>query len=357
MKSQHPLPSSLFRHSLLGLGLCSLALLATAAPDAAQKGAPAPAAAPPAPATFAYQWGEPGTGTGQFRALRGIAAYERKSAERSLIVVADGGMDLVRSYTANMMFIDKWGKRGSGPGEFKEPRGVAVDAEGNLWVVDAYNHRLVKTAIGTATLLDQPGAVLQMFGEYGKGPGQLDTPTGVTVEPSGHILVVDTENHRIQRFDATGKFVSSFGKVGSGPGELRRPTYAALDSAGNIFVADSDNNRIQKFAKDGRFLAQIGNIGSAPGLFAEPKGLTLDANDNLWVVDRRNHRLQKFSADGKLLGVLGGQGGQPGKFNFPEAVAIDVDGRIFVTDGMNGRIQVFKPNPLDPPKKAAAADK
>lgn len=303
------------------------------------------AAAGEAPiATYLYEWGEPGTGTGQFRALRGIAAHDRpQSGGRTLIVVADTGRDLVRSYTAEMMFIDKWGEAGDGPGQFDQPRGVAVDAGGNLLVVDSHNHRVQKTRLGTATLLDRPGEVLGSFGSRGAGAGELDTPTGIAVDAAGRILVVDTENHRIQLFDGAGGFLESWGSKGSGEGQFRRPTYVEVDAEGNVWVADTDNNRVQKLDRSGRFLAQVGRIGRDAGLLAEPKGLGIDRHGNLWVVDRRNHRIQKYAPDGTPLGSLGRQGGGRGEFNFPEDLTFDSSGRLYVTDGMNGRIQVFQP--------------
>ncbi|MEM7048317.1 MAG: 6-bladed beta-propeller [Acidobacteriota bacterium] len=296
------------------------------------------------PATFLYKWGEPGNGTGQFRGVRGIVAFDRTASDRILVVVADTGRDLVRAFTSDMMFIDKWGVRGTEPGQFAEPRGVAIDHQGKLLVVDAANHRIQKTEVGTSTFLEKPGETLLVFGKRGSGEGEFEMPTGVAVTPANEILVVDTENHRLQIFDERGEFLRSIGKKGTGPGEFRRPTYAALDSAGNIFVSDTDNNRIQKLDAKGNFVAQIGSIGNQLGRVAEPKGIALDAAGNLWVVDRRNHRVQKFDAEGNSQGVFGKQGGRAGEFNYPEDISIDSKGRLYVTDGMNGRIQVFRPN-------------
>lgn len=296
-------------------------------------------------ASFLYEWGEPGTGTGQFRALRGIAATDRPQSDgRTLIVVADTGRDLVRSYTADLMFVDKWGEPGAGPGQFNQPRGVTVDAEGNLLVVDSHNHRVQKTRLGTATLLERPGRFLSSFGSKGSGEGELDTPTGIAVDAEGRILVVDTENHRIQLFDAAGRFLESWGSKGSGEGQFRRPTHVEVDADGHVWVADTDNHRVQKLDRNGRFLVQVGRIGRGAGRLAEPKGLGVDRDGNLWVVDRRNHRVQKFAADGTPLGSFGRQGGGRGKFNFPEDLTFDSSGRLYVTDGMNGRIQVFQPS-------------
>lgn len=292
---------------------------------------------------YLFKWGEPGTWTGQFRAIRGIVAYDREGIDRPIIVVADGGRDLLRSYTWDLMFIDKWGGKGTQPGEFHEPRGIAIDAAGNVVVADALNHRVQKTVVGTKTFLDRPGAPVTHFGSKGSAEGQFNTPTGVAVDASGAIFVVDTENHRVQKFDGNGKFVLAWGKRGSAAGQFYLPSHIAIAKDGRIFVSDTGNNRVQVFDASTKHLASMGRVGSVPGSFAEPKGLAIDRHDNLWVVDRRNHRLQKFSPTGQLLGTFGRQGPKEGEFSFPEDLTFDSTGRLYVTDGMNGRIQVFKP--------------
>jgi len=292
---------------------------------------------------YLYGWGEPGTGTAKFRAIRGIVAYDREAIDRTIVVVADGGKDLVRAYTWDMMFIDKWGGPGTQLGEFHEPRGVAVDKAGNLVITDSANHRVQKTAIGTTSFLQRPGEPILAFGKRGKGDGEFETPTGIEVDAAGNILVVDTGNHRVQKFDAQGKFLTAWGSRGNGKGEFFLPSHIATDSGGRIYVSDSGNNRIQVFDAQGKYVSSIGTVGSKPGNLAEPKGIALDAENNLWVVDRRNHRLQKFGPNGEFLGNFGQQGPAKGEFSFPEDLTFDSTGRLYVTDGMNGRIQVFKP--------------
>jgi len=318
--------------------LIAILLIAMLAGEALMK--PAQAEGEPA-LRYLFEWGEPGLGTGKFRAVRGIAAYDR--AERPMIVVADAGADLIRSYTWNMMFIDKWGETGAEPGQFHEPRGVAIDSQGLLIVADAYNHRVQKTAIGTKSLLERPGSPLMSFGTRGNGEGQFDTPTGVGVDASGNILVVDTNNHRIQMFNSSGLFIKSWGSRGTGEGAFFMPSYVVTNSKGRIYVSDTGNHRVQVFDGDGHYLATVGGLGGAAGRFKEPKGLAVDAQDNLWVVDRRNHRLQKFDPEGNPLAIFGTQGAKKGEFSFPEGIAIDSGGRLYITDGLNSRIQVFRP--------------
>jgi tripartite motif-containing protein 71 len=73
-------------------------------------------------------------------------------------------------------------------------------------------------------------------------------PAGLAVDASGNVFVVDEGNNRIQKFDANGKFITKWGTTGSGDGQLEEPTSIALDSSGNVYVVDRANVRIQVFA-------------------------------------------------------------------------------------------------------------
>ena len=67
------------------------------------------------------------------------------------------------------------------------------------------------------------------------------------MDKTGHLMVCDTGNHRIQVFDLSGKFVAKFGTNGSGMGELNEPVSVAVLSDGKIAVSDIGNSRIQIF--------------------------------------------------------------------------------------------------------------
>src|SRR5438067_1531483 len=93
------------------------------------------------------------------------------------------------------------------------------------------------------------------FGSAGPGNGQFNHPAAVAVGADGTIVVADTENNRIETFDAAGKFRAAFGGAGSGNDQLSRPSGVAVRADGSILVADASNNRVQLFDASGKYLS------------------------------------------------------------------------------------------------------
>src|SRR6266478_6632219 len=189
-----------------------------------------------------------------------------------------------------------------------------------------------------------PEGVTNMFeGGKGAGKGEFDSPTGIAVDPSGNILVADTNNGRIEKFSSTGAFLSIIGMKGSGHGQLGEPNGIAVDRAGNIYVAEvGSNHRVQKLAPDGTFIAEW--KGPDAGFYG-PRRIAIGPDDSIYVVDQGHTRIVKFSPDGQVLSSWGSKGTGDGQFNDPTSVAIDsASGKVYVADPINRRIQVFDPN-------------
>ncbi len=288
-----------------------------------------------------------------------------------------------------------WGQRGSEQGQLLDPRGIAVDAEGNVYVAEGGNHRVQK--------FDGEGKFLMALGSQGNQPGQFQEPWGVAVDRQGNIYVADTWNHRIQKFTANGEFVQQWGSFVDTQGVLSNelaglfwgPRSIAFDSKGHLYISDTGNKRIQVFDSDGKFLRQIGGIGATAGKFEEPVGLAIDENDNLFVADTWNRRIQKFNSkleyvaewpiegwesqsvvnkpylavdaagrvyvtdpenyrvlmfdnDGKFQAAFGQYGVDVSSFNLPIGIAVDRQGNIFVSDSANARIMKFAPLSAEP---------
>ena len=131
------------------------------------------------------------------------------------------------------------------------------------------------------------------FGTRGSSPGMFRLPWGVAVSDTDEIAVTDLGNHRVQIYDSGGVYLRSFGRNGSEQGEFRFPHGICFDNNRNIFVADSGNHRIQIFNGEGKYMGMFGVEGSPDSQLTEPWGLSLDAKGNIIVADAAD-RLRFF---------------------------------------------------------------
>jgi len=133
----------------------------------------------------------------------------------------------------------------------------------------------------------EPGYVfVKAWGEKGSGPGQFSDPTGIAVA-GNEVFVADSRNGRIQVFDLDGRFKRAFGKPGKGRGDLGRPMNLTIHG-GELYVPEYFNDRVQVFALDGTSKRMIGSSGSGPGQFNAPGGVAVAANGDLFVTDFYN---------------------------------------------------------------------
>jgi len=131
--------------------------------------------------------------------------------------------------------------------------GVALDFSGQLYVVDALNDRI--------RIFDQDGNGVATWGESGSAQGQFkfSAPDGfwgdLAIGPDGSIYVADTFNHRIQQFDADRNFLREWGTEEKDDGQFSGVTGIAVGPDGKVYAADYDNARVQVFSAEGQFLA------------------------------------------------------------------------------------------------------
>jgi sugar lactone lactonase YvrE len=225
------------------------------------------------------------------------------------------------------------GSAGSGVGQFDHPAGVAIDASGNLWVLDYGNDRVEE--------FTEKGVYLRQFGSAGSGDGQLSRPSALAIDSKGNIWVADTGNDRIEEFSPSGEYLRQFGSLGSEKGQLDAPEGIAIGADDDVWVSDTGNARIEEFSSEGEYLRTIGSRGSAPGEFEEPDGIAVDSKGDLWVADSANYRVEEFAEDGEYIREFGSKGSGDGHFEAPYAVAVSPRGRILVGDIGNDRVEEF----------------
>ena len=215
---------------------------------------------------------------------------------------------------------------------------VSYDSAGNLLVVDGDNHRIQK--------FTAEGRFLTAVGRKGYRSGQMqiefDYPNGIAISHKDKkVYVCDTSNHRVQILNEDLTFSSSFGGSGSGDGQFNYPWDVAFDSTGSVYIADSCNHRIQVFTPEGGFLREFGRKGSGEGELSLPSGVCIDSDDRVYVTERNNHRVSIFTCQGKFVQSFGIEGERAGEFNEPWAVTVDASGLVYVCDTLNNRVQGF----------------
>jgi uncharacterized protein (TIGR03663 family) len=216
------------------------------------------------------------------------------------------------------------GAAGAGPGEFAEPRGIAADARGNIYVADTKNSRI--------QVFDASGQLLRQFGTKGKEAGQFNEPCGVAVDAQGDVWVADTWNARVVHLTSDGRVL---GVLGPPEDTLFGPR--AVVVVGNVvYVADTGNKRILRYDRQGKKLSDFGGPGSNPGQFVEPVGLAADAAGNIYVADTGNHRVQIFDSEGKFIRQFRVFGWKD--FYTEPYIAVGPSDTVFVTDAWGTRV-------------------
>jgi hypothetical protein len=210
------------------------------------------------------------------------------------------------------------------------PVGLALTPSGRLYVADSL--------LGGIFSIDPGERFLQPFVA---GP-ELERPTGIAWhEAAGLLLVSDTGSQSVKAYRPDGSLAFQFASRGVGPGEFNFPTYLWADNR-ELLVTDSLNFRVQRFDAQGGFRASFGKNGDRAGDFARPKGVAVDSEGHVYVVDALFNGVQVFDRDGRLLLMFGEQGQGPGQFWLPNGLFITADDLIFVADSYNRRVQVFR---------------
>ncbi|MBI4673838.1 MAG: SMP-30/gluconolactonase/LRE family protein [Chloroflexi bacterium] len=137
-------------------------------------------------------------------------------------------------------FTPRWGDtQGSGDGEFQYPSDVAVDDNNSVYVVDSGNHRIQK--------FNSAGVYVTQWGSQGSGDGQFESPSGVAVDSENNVYVADTRNHRIQKFDSSSNYLDQWTIYGAGDGHSGTPVGIAISAAGEVLVVDQDFARLEVY--------------------------------------------------------------------------------------------------------------
>jgi sugar lactone lactonase YvrE len=288
------------------------------------------------------------------------------------VYVGDFGNNEIRKITSDGVVTtlagSPTGASGSANGtgaaaSFNQPNGVAVDASGNVYVGDTENNEIRKiTPDGVVTTLAGSGAPGSANGT-GTAASFL-SPRGVAVDAIGNVYVADAENNEIRKITPDGVVTTLAGSGTAGAADgtgtaasFNLPQGVAVDASGNVYVTDTVNNEIRKITPAGvvTTLAGSGTAGAADGTgtaasFNDPIGVAVDASGNVYVGDKSNNEIRRIEPTG-VVTTLAGSGaassangtGTAASFNLPAEVAVDTSGNVYVAEEGNNQIRKITP--------------
>ena len=261
------------------------------------------------------------------------------------------------------------------------PTDVAVDSQGNIFVVETYYHRIKK--------YDSNGNLLKTIGNYGRGNGQFRYPGKIDIDSNGNIYITDIWNSRVQKFNNNGEWKTNFnsvsGTTNAAPGKILSPTSVTVDSNGNVYVSGryySNFARIERLNASGSwqrprprndirshyflsahngsiYAVESGPVGSHSKIYKYSSSGALidswnvnDVNNSTYVGDVEvtskgiyianfRHYVQKYTSGGSYLSRWGGYGTGDSNFRYINGIGSDSSGNIYVADQYNHCIKKF----------------
>ena len=203
------------------------------------------------------------------------------------LFVSDPGLRHVLVFDANHKATDVITDGMQSPGS------MAIDRENRLLYVSDIN--LDQVLVYDADSLK----LMRKIGTTGHNheltsQGDFAKPSGLAVDAEGNLYVCDTLNDRVEVFDADGKFVSTYGKNGDGPGYFARPKGVTVDSDGHIWIADGMQDRVQVFNQQWQLLIVFGGHGLLPGQFQGIVNVMADKNNRVFTSEIYPGRVQQF---------------------------------------------------------------
>ncbi len=240
------------------------------------------------------------------------------------------------------------------------PRGVAIDALGNVYFSDALNNRVRKIAINGVITTVAGNGQANSAGDGGPAANAgVQQPYGLAFDAAGNLYISEYAGHRIRKVTPSGIILTVAGTgVASFSGDggpaiaagVNSPTSVAVDSLGNLYFSDTFNDRIRRIVPSGTITTVAGGgslFPSAEGVPAAdsrillPYGIAADADGNIYIADN-NCFIDKLTPAGLLHKIAGGEGwcietgdGGPAldaNIFGPEGVAVDATGSVYFTD-------------------------
>jgi len=292
----------------------------------------------PTKPSFILGNGEEGQGQIQFNGPIGVAFDSKHKS----IVITDHWNHRLNFFSCQTgQFLSAFGSFGTKNGQFNYPGGICMQpATNNVIVTDLHRLQIFSTSSSGSsssfTHLFSVGSA-----KRGSGPSQFHDPRGICCTARGDIIVADCYNDRMQIFDCKGRFLRAFGSKGKENNQFYLPCDVCVqEDANRMIITDRSNHRLSVWSVDGRQ-----PILTVP-VQSYPQGICKYPHTHRIVVScAGSHDIKVFDCKTKnewnVIQRFGSQGSQPGQFKAPIGVCIDDRGVLFVADFNNHRVQMF----------------
>jgi len=275
------------------------------------------------------------------------------------IYVLYPGDAYIFKYDSNGNFITKFGgywlsdNKKVPPGKFNDPKGIAIDANENIFVSDMSSNRIQK--------FNSDGDLITKWDTDTNENEKLDLPFGLAIDLANNIYVISYYGHSIQKYNSDNNLLMKWNPIDNfGPNSEIRDI--AIDPSGNIFIAyntsspvskaeDSENSKeytftshIQIYDSSGKLITQWDGYKNEKEKFNNIGGIAIDTKSNVFITEYRKNHVAKMDINGNFICKWGNKGSGDGEFQWPEGIAIDPEGNIYVADNGNNRIQKFSQN-------------
>ncbi|HVX05475.1 MAG TPA: NHL repeat-containing protein [Rhodanobacteraceae bacterium] len=215
---------------------------------------------------------------------------------------------------------------------------MAFDTVGNVYLVDT-DHK----ARSRVLKLSPQGRVLAEWRVFGSIPGRDNGPDGIALDHEGDIFVVDRGSDQILKLSPSGKVVARFG--GFPPHAFDDGGHVAVGRHGNIYGVSAGSNLILKFSPQGKLIAAWRHgPGAGRDQWNWPESISIDGNGDLVIDDFRNVRILTLSPRGQALRAFDSVPNEPLNRASVSGAAVGPDGDIYVADYQLCRVQAFDPN-------------
>ncbi|CAF3680916.1 unnamed protein product [Rotaria sp. Silwood1] len=319
--------------------------------------------------------------------LKTSESVKYTTSATSIVPLGSTNISVHTRWSQNGVTVAGGNQQGDRFNQLNHPCGLFVDHNENIYIVDRYNHRVVKWKFGETS-----GQVIAGGNGQGSRYDQLSLPTDVIVDINTDSLIIcDAENRRVVRspcqdgthgetivsnIDCFGLTVDDNGflyisddiknevtrwRIGDTHGEVvaggkgkgnnfdqfNRPTYIFIDKDYSLYVSDHINRRIMKWMKgatEGIEIAASCDFENDPSQLSRPRGLVVDQLGTIYVADFENHRIMRWLKGNKQGNILVGgygKGREPNQLDGPNGLSFDQQGNLYVVDCDNNRVQKF----------------